>query len=474
MAEQVTPQPTFNALADVQDQAAQMRRYFQSGATLDVKHRKEALKSMKAWLKAHEKEVLMAMHADLGKAAYESYVTELGLVYEEIDTCVKHIAAWSAPRKVTTPIDMFPADSVVYQYPYGVVLVLSPWNYPVQLALIPMVDAIAAGNCVAFKPARESAHTSAILIRMAQEVFDPLFVCGIPGSANMNDWIMETQWDYIMFTGSPRVGSIVMSAAAKFLTPVTLELGGKSPCIVHDDADLKIAARRIAWGKGLNTGQTCVAPDYLLVHESVADELVAGIEAQWKEFYGDNALECPIWPHMISSKHFNRVMGLIENHNPNAKVVCGGKGDPNTLKIQPTIMTGVELSDPVMGEEIFGPVLPVVTYSTLDEAFEYIRHFQHPLACYVFTASKDVQQRVLTEIQFGGGAINDVCVQVSTNRMGFGGVGNSGMGAYHGKTGFDTFSHYKSVMANSTKIDLDFRYPPFTADKKRVVKKLLS
>ncbi|NEG70628.1 aldehyde dehydrogenase [Bifidobacterium choloepi] len=463
----------FDSLGKVQAQAATMRRYFETGATLDPKFRGEQLKNMKKWLKSHEKDVLYAVYQDLGKAAYETYITELGLVYEEIDCCIKNVHSWSAPQHVSTPITMFPSSSVIYPYPYGVTLVLSPWNYPIQLALIPMVDAIAAGNCVAFKPARESAHTSAILIRMAQEVFDPQYVCGIPGSAHMNDWIMQTQWDYIMFTGSPKVGKIIMSAAANFLTPVTLELGGKSPCIVHDDADIKIAAERIAWGKGLNCGQTCVAPDYLLVQEDVADELVRGIADEWTKFYGDNALDSDIWPHMISEKHYNRVMGLIDNHNPNAKIVCGGTGDPATWKIQPTIMTGVTLDDPVMGEEIFGPVLPVFTYKTLDEAFDFVKHFEHPLACYIFSESKKVQQQVIYTLQFGGMSINDCCVHLTNDKMGFGGVGNSGMGAYHGKVGFDTFTHYKSTMAHSTKIDTDVRFPPFTADKKKLARKLM-
>lgn len=465
-----TSTSTFSSLEDVQHQAQIMRDYYMSGETRDFSHRKHALLSMKSWLKEHEIEVLQALHTDLGKAAYESYITELGLVYDEIDTCVKHMRSWGADQHVPTPITVFKSKSSVVACPYGVVLVLSPWNYPLQLALVPMVDAIAAGNCVAFKPARESSATSAILIRMAQEIFDPHFVCGIPGSAHMNDWILATRWDYIMFTGSPHVGKIVMSAAAQFLTPVTLELGGKSPCIVSDDANLKVAADRIAWGKTINSGQTCVAPDYLLVQENVADELLKNIHDAFVRYYGENALHSNIWPHMISQKHYERVMGLIHHHNDNAHIYCGGEGNAQSLQIQPTIMTGVTLDDPIMGEEIFGPVLPVITYATLDDAFSIVHQFEHPLACYIFSESHTTQRRVIEEIDCGGATINDVCIHLMNNHMGFGGVGNSGMGAYHGKVGFDTFTHYKSTMNHSTKIDPDLRYPPFTAEKKRLAK----
>ncbi|KFI67982.1 aldehyde dehydrogenase [Bifidobacterium magnum] len=470
---QAPAQPVYSSLDDVQQQAARMREFFGTGQSRDLKHRKQALTDMKQWLKAHEKEVLQALHQDLGKAAYESYITELGLVYEEIDLCLRHMRGWAEPKRVPTPMTMFPSTSTVYPYPYGVVLVLSPWNYPLQLALVPMVDAIAAGNCVAFKPARESAATSAMLIRMAQEVFDPQFVCGIPGSDHMNDWILATQWDYIMFTGSPRIGKVVMAAAAQFLTPVTLELGGKSPCIVNDDANLKVAADRIAWGKGINSGQTCVAPDYLLVQENVAQKLTELIKEAWTRYYGEDALDSPIWPHMISDKHFKRVMGLITNRNADSKILCGGEGDETTLKIEPTMLSNITLKDPVMGEEIFGPVLPVITFKTLDEAFGIVRSFPDPLACYIFSESKRVQQRVIDELQFGGMSINDVCVHLSNPNMGFGGVGNSGMGAYHGKVGFDTFTHYKSTMNHSTKMDIDVRYPPFTAEKKNLARKLM-
>ena len=355
----MTATPSYESIADVEAAAQKMRDFFLTGATLDVDYRRQALAKLKAYLKANEERILSALTADLGKAPFEGYATELGLVYDEINTCLKHLNSWSKPRRVPTPIVHFHSTSKVHPSPLGVVLVLSPWNYPVQLALVPMVDAIAAGNCVALKPSRTSKATSALLIDMVAEIFPPEFVCGFPGSGEMNDWLLEVRWDQIFFTGSPNVGHTIMQAAAKFLTPVVLELGGKSPCIVDETANIKRAAQRIAWGKSINCGQTCVAPDYFLVHENVVDEFIPQLEACFHQYYGADILQCDEWPHMISRRHFDRVMGLIENRNPDARVAFGGHGDPETLRIEPTCLTGVTLDDPVMGEEIFGPVIPV-------------------------------------------------------------------------------------------------------------------
>ena len=453
--------PTFESVADVEAQAQKMREFYQTGATLPLEHRRQALVQLKAYLKANEERVLEALRADLGKAPFEGYATELGIVYDEINICLKHLGKWARPRRVATSIVHFRSSSKVYPSPLGVVLVLSPWNYPLQLALVPVVDAIAAGNCVALKPSRTSKATSELLLEMLAEVFPPEFVCGFPGSGAMNDWLLEVRWDQIFFTGSPNVGHSIMEAASKFLTPVVLELGGKSPCIVDATANVKRAAQRIAWGKGINTGQTCVAPDYFLVHESVVDSLVEQLDACFHQYYGENILASDEWPHMINRHHFDRVMGLIENRNPQATVAFGGHGDADALKIEPTCLRGVTLDDPVMGEEIFGPVLPVITYKTLDEAFEVVRHFEKPLACYVFSDDASVQQRVIRELPFGGATINDVVIHLANNHMGFGGVGNSGMGAYHGKVGFDCFTHYKSTLKKGTWLELPVRVPPF-------------
>ena len=465
--------PRYNGVADVEAAAQQMRRFFGTGATLDIGYRKQALKKLKAHLVANEERILDALHADLGKAPFEGYATELGIVYDEIATCLAHLSRWARPKRVASPLAHFHSTSKVYASPLGVVLVLSPWNYPLQLALVPVVDAIAAGNCVALKPSRTSKHTSALLIDIVQSVFPPEYVCAFPGSGEMNDWLLEVRWDQIFFTGSPNVGHTIMRAAAEHLTPVVLELGGKSPCIVDKTANVKRAAQRVAWGKGINSGQTCVAPDYFLVHEDVAESFIAQIDACFHQYYGDDILHGEEWPHMISRRHFDRVMGLIVNRNPNAHVAFGGHGDPDTLRIEPTCLTGVTLDDPVMGEEIFGPVLPVITYRTLDEAFGIVRSFEKPLACYIFSEDKQVQHRVITELQFGGATINDVVVHLANNHMGFGGVGNSGMGAYHGKVGFDCFTHYKSTLRKGTWLELPVRNPPFSDFKMKIVKLMM-
>lgn len=462
----------FSNLADVEAAADRMREHFTAGKTMSVESRRLALTQLRAYLKANETRILDALKEDLGKAHFEGYATELGIVYDEITTCLKHLNRWAKPRRVRTPIVHFRSSSKVYPSPLGVVLVLSPWNYPLQLALVPLVDAIAAGNCVALKPSRTSAATGTLLCEILAAVFPPEFVCGFPGSGDMNDWLLEVRWDHIFFTGSPNVGHTIMEAAAKHLTPMTLELGGKSPCFVDKTANIKRAAQRIAWGKGINTGQTCVAPDYFLVHEDVADDLVTQLDTYFHQYYGENILEGEEWPHIISKHHFDRLMGLIEHRNPAAKIAFGGKGDPATLKIEPTCLTGVTLEDPVMNEEIFGPILPIITYKTLDEAFAIVRTFEKPLATYVFSDDKELQQRVIRELPFGGATINDVVIHLANNHMGFGGVGNSGMGAYHGKVGFDCFTHYKSTLTKGTWLELPVRVPPF-GDKIKLLRMLM-
>ncbi len=442
------------------DQATAMRTWFEHGATLDPAFRIAALRRLKSQLKANETKVLDALSADLGKSHFEGYESELALVYDEINTCVAHLAAWSKPKRVPTPLYHFPSSSKIYPQPYGVALVLSPWNYPLQLALVPLVDAIAAGNCVALKPSRTSAHTGALLCELLGQIFDPRFVCGFPGSANMNDWLLKPHFDFVFFTGSAPVGKEIMGAAAEHLTPVVLELGGKSPCFVDRSANLKVAAERIAWGKGLNCGQTCVTPDHLLVHVDVVDELVKLLEETFTRYYGD-ALTCPWWPHMISDHHWKRVMGLIQNRPEGTKIAFGGHGDETSLKIEPTCVTGVTLDDPLMGQEIFGPVLPVINWTDLDEVLAMEKAQPHPLACYVFAEDREVQRRVIRELPYGGGCVNDCVTHIANNALGFGGLGNSGLGEYHGKHGFDTFTHYKSILTKGTWLEVPIRNPPF-------------
>ena len=450
------------ATAEAVAQAARaLRAHYASGATRSLEVRATALVRLRTWLHLHEEEILEALAADLGKSPFEGFATELGMVYDEITVQLKGMKKWSKPRRVPTPLVHFPSTSRILTEPLGTVLVLSPWNYPFQLALIPLVDAIAAGNTVAVKPSRTSTHTAAVLAACIGEVFDPGHVRLFPGSTAMNDLLLAERWDLIFFTGSPKVAHTILRAAAEHLTPCVLELGGKSPCIVDGSANVRRAAQRIAWGKGINSGQTCVAPDYFLVQEDVADEFVTRLRDAFAAFYGENALVNVEWPHMINRHHFARVMGLILHRNDNARIAFGGEGDPDTLKIQPTCLVGVNLDDPVMKEEIFGPVCPVITYKTLDDALAIIRTFEKPLACYIFAEDAAVQERILEEVPSGGACVNDVIIHLANPRMPFGGVGNSGMGAYHGETGFFTFSHRKSTCKKGTWLEIPFRNPPF-------------
>lgn len=464
---------SYTSAADVQAAVDSMHAWFETGKTLPLHYRRSVLQSLRSYLKKHETEVLNALHEDLGKAPFEGFATELGIVYDEIRLCLSKLYSWAKPRHVGTPLAHFPSSSKVYPSPFGVVAVLSPWNYPLQLALVPVVDALTAGNCVVLKPSHTSPATSAFLQKLCNEVFDNNLVRCLPGGGHMNDWILETKFDKIFFTGSPRVGRQIMHAAADNLTDVTLELGGKSPCIIAEDANIKRAAQRIAWGKCINLGQTCVAPDYFLVHESVVDAFIAELDTWLHEYYGKNILESPDYPHMINKHHFDRVCGLIDNHNEKAKIALGGGRDEDTLRIEPTVMRGVTLDDPVMQEEIFGPVLPIITWNTFDEALNVIRSFPSPLACYVFSTSKVFQEQVIQAVPFGGATINDVVIHLANNHMGFGGFGESGMGAYHGKVGFDCFTHYKSTLKKSNLIEMPVRNPPFNDMKMKIVKLLM-
>lgn len=453
----------FTSAQDVQAMVSRLDTYYEGHFTHGVEFRIRQLKALRSWLKSHEVEVLGALTADLGKAPFEGYATELGIVYDEIRTCLANIRSWMRPKSVPTSIVHFPSTSKVYPSPMGTVAILSPWNYPLQLALVPLVDAICAGNCVVLKPSKTSPHTSELLRMLCQEVFDSRYVYCLPAGRNMNDWVLGCKFEKIFFTGSPNVGKKIMHAAADNLTPVTLELGGKSPCFIDKTANIKRAAQRIAWGKCINAGQTCVAPDYFLVHEDVVDEFIALMDKYLHKYYGQDIMASSEYPHMINRHHFNRVCGLIDNHGESAQVVLGGGRDEASLKIEPTIMRGVTLDDPVMNEEIFGPVMPVITWNdeTRNHLFDTPKHFGHPLACYVFSEDARFQQQIIDWLPFGGATINDVIIHLANNKMGFGGFGTSGMGAYHGKVGFDCFTHYKSTLKKSNLIELPVRVPPF-------------
>ncbi|MEG0691152.1 MAG: aldehyde dehydrogenase [Clostridium sp.] len=444
-----------------------LRKYFENGYTYNVDFRIETLKKLKNSIVNREEEIVLALKKDLNKAPLEGYASEIGIVLEEINFTIKNLKKWSKPKRVKSPISQFPSTSRIYSEPYGIVLIMSPWNYPFQLSIGPLVGAIAGGNCALIKPSEYSSNTAKVIEDIILEVFKSEYVALIRGGRDTNSKILEERFDYIFFTGSPLVGRIVMEAASKFLTPVTLELGGKSPCIVDETANINLAAKRITWGKFLNSGQTCVAPDYLLVHENVKNELLSKIGYYINEFYGDNPLESIDYPKIINKKHFDRLSSLISGD-----IYLGGEANPETLQIEPTIINNVSFSDPIMEDEIFGPIIPVIEFSDLSDVIDRVTEREKPLALYLFTNDKIVEDRVMERISFGGGCINDTIVHLANPNMPFGGVGSSGMGGYHGLASFDTFTHKKSILKKSNLIDISLRYPPYK-DKLSLIKKVM-
>ena len=395
----------------------------------------------------------------------EAYMTEIGLTCSELRYIAAHIHRWAAKKWVPTPLSQFPSRSFCQAEPYGVVLVMAPWNYPFLLSMEPLIGALAAGNTVVLKPSAYAPHMAKELEELLGACFPPEYVAVVQGGREANTELLEQRFDYIFFTGSVAVGKLVMERAAAHLTPVTLELGGKSPCIVDRTANVKLAAKRIVFGKFLNAGQTCVAPDYLLVHREVKNTLVAYMRRYLQLFYGKKPLENPDYPKIINEKHFLRLKGLMENQH----ILVGGD-DNGTDKIAPTLLDAVSPDAPVMQEEIFGPILPILTYATLEEAIRFVKAREKPLALYLFTTDRTTEKRVLQEVSFGGGCVNDTVVHLATPYMAFGGVGKSGMGSYHGKKSFDTFSHYKSILKNSSFLDMPVRYPPATARKEQLLR----
>lgn len=442
---------------EIQKIIERQRAWFNTGATLDLTVRMRALTRLKAGIKRHEAEIHEALRADLGKSGFESYMCETGLTLSEITYMQKHLRRFAAEKTVPTPLAQFHSRSYKKPSPYGVVLIMSPWNYPVLLTLDPLADAIAAGNTVVLKPSAYSPHAASVIAKLIRECFDPRHVAVVTGGRTENNHLLNQRFDYIFFTGSQAVGKEVMGKAAKHLTPVTLELGGKSPCIVDQKADLKLAARRIVFGKFLNCGQTCVAPDYIYCHRDVKDALLEEIRKQIERQYGKHPLDNPDYGKIINEKHFRRICKLIDP----GKVLCGGNTNPAALQIAPTVMDNVTFEDAVMLEEIFGPVLPVLTFSSIDGAIAKIQSLPRPLALYIFTKDRAVAKKVTSKCSFGGGCVNDTIIHLATSEMGFGGFGESGMGSYHGKDGFDTFSHYKSIVDKKAWIDLPMRYQPY-------------
>ena len=433
------------------------RAYFYTGATLNVDFRLAALKKLKTAIQKRQDEIHAAIQADLGKSAFESYMCETGLTLSEISYMLKHTRSFAREKRVPTPLAQFHSRSFTKPSPYGSVLIMSPWNYPFLLTIEPLVDAIAAGNTAVLKPSAYSPNTSAVIKELIEDCFPPEFVTVITGGRSENTCLLKEHFDYIFFTGSQAVGKDVMRQAAEHLTPVTLELGGKSPCLVDRTANLKLAARRIVFGKFLNCGQTCVAPDYIYCDPAIKDQLVEEIKKEIRRQFTGDPLSVSTYGKIINEKHFQRILKLMDP----AKTVWGGSTLPEKLKIAPTVMDNVTFSDPVMQEEIFGPLLPVLTWDSLEEAVAIINSMPHPLALYLFTRDKKAAGYVTTHCGFGGGCINDTIIHLATSEMGFGGFGESGMGSYHGKAGFLTFSHTKSIVDKKTWLDLPMRYQPY-------------
>ncbi|SIR16736.1 aldehyde dehydrogenase [Pontibacter lucknowensis] len=441
----------------VLDLLKQQKAYFAGGHTLDISFRKEQLRRLLEALRSHEQELMDAMYADFRKPAFETYTTEIGFVEKELQLVLKKIVRWAKPQSVGETLLNFPARSYVYSQPYGVALIIGPWNYPLQLVLNPLIGALAAGNCAIIKPSELTPATSAVIARLISKTFDPRLVTVVQGGVPTTQLLLAQRFDYIFFTGSTQVGRVVMKAAAEHLTPVTLELGGKSPVIVAEDADLGLAARRIAWGKFMNAGQTCVAPDYLLVHEQVKDELIERLRIAIQEFYGDSPRHSPDFARIVNDRHYRRLSGYLQD----GVVRIGGQHDADSRFIAPTVLDQVNWQHPVMQDEIFGPILPVLTYTHLDEAIRQVNSKEKPLALYFFSSNEVQQQRVLEELHFGGGCINDTISHLINPNLPFGGVGESGVGSYHGQASFELFSNQKSVVHRGTWIDLPLRYPPY-------------
>lgn len=447
--------------AQIKRLVERQRAYFALGETLDVRSRRDALGRLYDAVRAHEGDIAAALASDLGKPAGEAYLCETGLSLREIRYLRDHLERWSRPRRVRTELSCWPARCVSLPVPYGVALVMAPWNYPFLLTLEPLAGALASGNCCVVKPSAYAPASSTVLRQIVEESLPPELAVVVEGGRAENDALLDQRWDYVFFTGSPAVGRSVMERAARWLTPVSLELGGKSPCIVDATADLRLAARRIAFGKWLNVGQTCVAPDYLLVERPVKDQLLALLAQEVRAMYGPDALANPAYGKIVNEKHFRRVAGLIDP----AKVVMGGRTDECALKIEPTVMDAVTADDAVMQEEIFGPVLPVVAVDSLAEAETFVRARETPLALYLFTRDREAERHIMRHVPFGGGCVNDTVMHLTSSELGFGGMGASGMGSYHGKRSFDTFSHEKSIVERGAWPDVPLRYKPERAWK---------
>ncbi len=445
---------TANHIAEI---VARQKAFFRTHKTLDISFRLQKLKALQKAILRHQEAIFQALEKDFRKPTFETFATEIALILDEIKIMLENVKQWAKPQAVRGSWLLFPSASYLYPEPYGTVLIIGAWNYPLQLTLLPAIGAIAAGNTAIIKPSELSANTSAVIKTIVTEVFEPAHVCVIEGGVNETQTLLKERFDKIFFTGSTAVGKIVAKAAAEYLTPVTLELGGKSPCIVDEDADLEVSARRIVWGKFVNAGQTCVAPDYVLAHKKIRSMLILKMSKYITEFYGENPQNSPDYPRIINQKHFERLIKYLSN----GKIVKGGQIDEQERFIAPTILDDITWESEVMQEEIFGPILPVIEFADLEKVVEELQYKEKPLACYYFGKTESKQEYVLKHLAFGGACVNDTVMHTANPNLPFGGVGSSGQGGYHGKFSFDTFTHYKAVVKKPFWLDVPLRYPPY-------------
>lgn len=453
---------------DIKEILKKQRDFFNSGRTLSIGFRLKSLKKLRSVVLEYEDLILDALKKDVGKSAFEGYVTEVHQVKSELNYHISRLRKWARPEKARTPLLHLFSKSCITSRPYGVVLVISPWNFPFNLAFIPLIGAISGGNCILLKPSSFSPETTAVMREIIGKSFSPEHVTMVDGGRDVNKKILEFRYDYIFFTGGKETGRIVMEKASKYLTPLTLELGGKCPCIVDAEAHLESSARRIVWGKFLNVGQMCLAPDYLLVDRKIKDEFVERLKQTITKFYGENPRNSPDYGRIINKRHFDRIVALLED----VKVIFGGESDRNELYIAPTLIDEVSLSDKIMEEEIFGPLLPIIHYETLDEAIEIVKKLPVPLACYFFSRNRKKREFILRNIEAGGICINDTVIHFDNKYLPFGGKGESGLGRYHGRASFDTFTYRQSIMIRNNKREIGLRYPPFK-DRLKVLRRFI-
>jgi len=456
-------------MLSIQKILQKQRQYFESDATKDISFRFEKLKILKKAVLDNKQKILSALYKDLKKPEFEAVSSEILMVAEELNYAIKKLPSFVKPKKVKTPMTHFPAESLIYNEPYGVVLIIGPWNYPFQLVIDPLIGAISAGNCAVIKPSEYAPNTSKIIADIISENFEEEFIAVFEGGLDMSSALLKEKFDYMFFTGSVPVGKIVMKAAAENLTPLTLELGGKSPCIIDKNVNIEVAAKRIVWGKFFNAGQTCVAPDYVAVHKDIKKNFLENAKRQIRAFYGENPSVSVDFGRIVNEKHFDRLVNLMKD----GQIIAGGEYERESLYISPTIIDKVKWDDSIMKEEIFGPILPVLEYDDLDNLILNIKKFQKPLSLYIFSNDKDIQEKIIKNISFGGGCVNDTLMHLANPHLPFGGVGESGIGAYHGRANFKTFSHEKSVLNKPFFMDMNLRYPPYKNKQKLIERMFL-